>query len=574
MPTVQRVQRQARREALPGVRLTAAETATSQGAGLAEAQAQSSQAMAGFGATVANAGIGIVGAEIQKARDRADQVAILSYQRKLGEWENKRVTEALQVQGKDAMGLPEDLAGEFAQITGELDKELTNDRQRQLAERLKTERGLGIDLTMRRHVSKEMDRYEAEELKGFLSNVVSNVGLHANDPKRVFQELGAGVAALRAHGKNTGMGEEAIKRQVLALQTEAHGTVIERLLTNDNDRAAKVYFEEAKAAGQISGEAVANIEKALEEGALRGESQRQSDKIIATGGTLSEQRAAARAIEDPKLRDQVMQRIEHEAQVKERETREFDDARFNTAYNTMEKSGGNIRAIPPAQWAAMSPGEKSSLRAEAERITRGVPVKTDLPTYYGLMERAGDDPANFVTENLLRYRHLLDDTEFKQLTNIQASIKAGNREAASKQGLGDFLTNKEIVDNTLLQYGITPSGKDQTKEELAATIQFQRTLQTLVADEAARTNKKPDDKWIQQAADRILSQQITTQTPTRFGFSAYRTTTKPVVSLTIADVPPATREQIIAALKAKNHAVSDATILDLFVLSQIPRPRK
>jgi hypothetical protein len=574
MPTVPRVQRQVRREALPGVRLTAAETATSQGAGLAEAQAQSSQAMAGFGATVANAGIGIVGAELQRERDRADQVSILAYQRKLGEWENKRVTEALQVQGKDAMTLPEDLAAEFAQITGELDKELTNDRQRAMAERLKTDRGLGIDLTMRRHVSKEMDRYEAEELKGFLSNSVNTAILNANDPKRVFAELGAAEAALRTHGKNTGMGPEAIERSVLALQTETHGGVIERLLANEQDKAAKVYFEEAKAAGQISGEAVANIEKALEEGALRGESQRQSDKIIASGGTLSEQRAAARAIEDPKLRDQVMQRIEHEATVKERETREMEDARFNSAYNTMEKAGGNIRAIPPAQWAAMSPGEKSAIRSEAERITRGVPVKTDLPTYYGLMERAGDDPANFVTENLLRYRHLLDDTEFKQLTNIQASIKAGNREAASKQGLGDFLTNKEIVDNTLLQYGITPSGKDQTKEEQAATIQFQRTLQTLVSEEAARTNKKPDDKWIQQAADRILSQTITTQTPTMFGFSAYKYKTKPIVSLTIADVPSDQRKQIEAALKAKNMAVSDATVLDLYVLSQIPRTRK
>jgi hypothetical protein len=574
MPTVPRVQRQVRREALPGVRLTAAETATSQGAGLAEAQAQSSQAMAGFGATVANAGIGIVGAELQRERDRADQVSILAYQRKLGEWENKRVTEALQVQGKDAMTLPEDLAAEFAQITGELDKELTNDRQRAMAERLKTDRGLGIDLTMRRHVSKEMDRYEAEELKGFLSNSVNTAILNANDPKRVFAELGAAEAALRTHGKNTGMGPEAIERSVLALQTETHGGVIERLLANEQDKAAKVYFEEARAAGQISGEAVANIEKALEEGALRGESQRQSDKIIASGGTLSEQRAAARAIEDPKLRDQVMQRIEHEATVKERETREMEDARFNSAYNTMEKAGGNIRAIPPAQWAAMSPGEKSAIRSESERITRGVPVKTDLPTYYGLMERAGDDPANFVTENLLRYRHLLDDTEFKQLTNIQASIKAGNREAASKQGLGDFLTNKEIVDNTLLQYGITPSGKDQTKEEQAATIQFQRTLQTLVSEEAARTNKKPDDKWIQQAADRILSQTITTQTPTMFGFSAYKYKTKPIVSLTIADVPSDQRKQIEAALKAKNMAVSDATVLDLYVLSQIPRTRK
>jgi hypothetical protein len=574
MPTVPRVQRQVRREALPGVRLTAAETATSQGAGLAEAQAQSSQAMAGFGATVANAGIGIVGAELQRERDRADQVSILAYQRKLGEWENKRVTEALQVQGKDAMTLPEDLAAEFAQITGELDKELTNDRQRAMAERLKTDRGLGIDLTMRRHVSKEMDRYEAEELKGFLSNSVNTAILNANDPKRVFAELGAAEAALRTHGKNTGMGPEAIERSVLALQTETHGGVIERLLANEQDKAAKVYFEEAKGAGQISGEAVANIEKALEEGALRGESQRQSDKIIASGGTLSEQRAAARAIEDPKLRDQVMQRIEHEATVKERETREMEDARFNSAYNTMEKAGGNIRAIPPAQRAAMSPGEKSAIRSESERITRGVPVKTDLPTYYGLMERAGDDPANFVTENLLRYRHLLDDTEFKQLTNIQASIKAGNREAASKQGLGDFLTNKEIVDNTLLQYGITPSGKDQTKEEQAATIQFQRTLQTLVSEEAARTNKKPDDKWIQQAADRILSQTITTQTPTMFGFSAYKYKTKPIVSLTIADVPSDQRKQIEAALKAKNMAVSDATILDLYVLSQIPRTRK
>jgi hypothetical protein len=574
MPTVQRVQRQAHRQGLPNARLRAAETAQSQGAGLEMARAEGSQAMAQFGAGVANMGIGIVSRELERARDLADQTAINSYRRRLGEWENKAVTEALQRQGKDAMGLPEELASEFVKVTGELDAELTNDRQRALAASLKTERGLGIDLTARRHVAKEMERYAAEELKGYLSSAVSTVGLHATDPAKVYKVLGEAEDAIRAHGKNTGMGPEAIEHQVLALQTEGHTTVIDRLLTNENDLAAKVYFEEAKKLGQINGEAVAKIEKALEEGALRGESQRQSDAIIAKGGTLAEQRAAARAIEDPKLRDQVMQRVEHEGQIREREQREFEDARFNNAYNTMEKAGGNIRAIPTATWAAMSPQEKSALRSEAERITRGVPVKTDLATYYGLMDKAAEDPAAFVETNLLRYRHLLDETEFKQLVNIHASIKSGNREAASKAGLGDFLTNKEIVDNTLQQYGITPGGKDQTKEELAATIQFQRTLQSLVSEEAARSGKKPTDQWIQQAADRILSTQITTQHPTRFGFSAYYTKQKPVVSMTIADVPAETRKQIEAALRAKQQPVSDATILDLYVLSQIPRTKK
>lgn len=579
MAPIVRVQRQVRRDALPGVRLTAAETAESTGAGVELARAHSGQAMAGFGATVANEAIGMYGAEMQKQRDRADSIAILSAERKMAEWENKRLydpeTGAFNRKGKDAMGLPEEIAGEFAQLTGELAKDLGNDRQREMFERAKVQRGMGLDLNLRRHVSNEITRYEAEELDASITNFMSSAVSNANDPKKVFEELGRATGALKTHGPNLGMGPEQIEKRVADIQSKTHEGVIGRLLNQDNDKAAKAYYEEVKKEGQLNGAAIANIEKALEEGTLRGESQRQTDAIVAKGGTLTEQRTAARAIEDPKLRDQVLQRIEHEAAIKDREDTETERATLVDAYNRVDKSGGDIRSIPTSVWAGLSGNARSALRSYGEHVAQGVPVKTNDALFYRLMTDAGDNPTAFVKENLLVHKAKLSESDFQQLAGLQLSLKNGIASAASsaaQKPLDDFRTRKELLDDSLTLYGIDPNAKADT-EDGKQIAQLRRLLDTTIANQiGGEKGKKISNADIQEHVDALMISRVSKKgswwniLP---GGEPFSDVTKRYIDFTIADVPAKDREDIKTALKKRQRTVTDQTIVDTFILGQM-----
>lgn len=578
MPQIPRLQRTVSREALPGVRLTAAETEASAGVGAELAGAEASRAAASFGSRVGATGLAMYGAEIQEERDRADSVAILNAERQLAEWENTRLydpeTGALNTRGKESFGLPEQVAGEYAQLTGHLEKQLGTDRQREMFQRVKVNRGMGLDLTLRRHVSGEMNRYEAEELKSMVSNSVSSAISNANDPERIGQELDRAIGAIKTHAPRLGLGPEQIERQVRAVTSDTHTGVIERLLSTEQDKAAQEYFDETK--GQISGEAIAKIERALEEGSLRGESQRQADVIVAAGGTLTEQREKVKKIEDPKVRDQVMQRVEHEAAVKEREENEAERAVLLDAYNRVDKAGGRISAIPSSVWSTLSGNARSALRSYGEHIARGVPVQTDPAVYYKLMRQAADDPAGFASpaNNLLLYKAKLDDGDFKQLATMQVSMQNGQR-GATEKALETFRTNSQLLDDTLALYKIDPNAKPNT-DEGRAIAQLRRLVDQSVEQQHALTGKKPTNQDVQEYIDRLLIPTVSKKgswwniLP---GGEPFYDQTKRFVDYTIADVPAKDREEIKKALERRQRTVTDQTILDVYITGQM-RMRK
>lgn len=558
-------------EALPGVRKTAAETSLSTGVGLDIAKGQADATKwEGIGALASGVGR-LATAEYtrmaQEERQRADEVALLEAENTLSRWEQRRLYDpangALAVQGKDAMPLPESVGAEFEKVAGDVGAGLKTDRQRLAFEKLKAHHGLNLDLTLRRHVYGEMQQYEAGELKAFVANGTQSAVANALEPRRVGEELNKVTAAITKSGPRLGLGSEEIKAAVGAAQSQVHVGVIDRLLSTDNEPAAQAYFDETK--GQISGDVLAKVERALEEGGLRKKSQTQADAIIKSGDSLSKQLEQVRAIEDPKLRDAVRERVEHEAAVTARVTREQEEATLRGVYDIVDKTH-DVTKIPAVVWANMSGGERAAARSYADHLARGVPVDTDLPTYYALMRKAADDPATFSTDNLLSYRGKLGETEFKQLASLQLAIRNGDRTKADKD-LGGFRTHTQIVDDSLTQYGIDPNAKPNTPEG-AAIAQLRRMLDLRMQDLSEATNKKPTNDDIQRTLDALLSQSV--KVPGSWwnifpGGQPFFDSTKRVIDLTMKDVPATDRQQIEAALRKVGRPVSDATILDLYL---------
>lgn len=562
MPTVRRLDRQASITALPGARRTAAETSTSQGAGVEEARAQKFGALANLGATGARIGASLYERIKAEEQQNADNTALLKASNKLAEWKAKRLYDpkdgAFAQKGEAAQPLPEQLRGEFDTLTGDISKELTP-TQRAAFDKMRAQEWQQTDLQVRRHVYEQMQAFKAGELESNIANHVNAAQQAYLDPKMVGIELQKAVDAIDANGPALGMGAEQLEAKKRAIRSETHVGVIGNLLGQEKTEAAKVYFEGVKS--QIDGKVLDDVTKALDVGTDKKEAQKQFDAIRAQGGTWAEMRAAARKLEDPDQRDMVENYIDHEQSIAERDERETHKTMLRGAFDLID-AGKGTKGIPPQVWAQMDPDERRSAQIYAQAKAEGIPIKTDQTVFYKWMQMATNDPAAFIKGNILADRSHLSDSDLQQLAGLQVSLSNGDRVAAGKL-LNDYRTPSQIVTQALTSARIDPS-PDPTKEpEKAAAV---ANLNRMVAERylalKESTGKEPSTADIQAITDDILQQQI--EVPGSI-FNWWKPTPKRLLETTIDDIPENEVERVRAFLKSKGLATTDDNVLGYWI---------
>lgn len=285
--------------------------------------------------------------------------------------------------------------------------------------------------------------------------------------------------------------------------------------------------------------------------------------------SLSQALEQARAITDPKLRDQVETRIEHRfAQDKQAQLAKTEAA-MTDASNRLDSSKGDLTTIPSTAWVSFSPAEKSALTSYAEKLRKGEEINTDWPTYYGAMQRASTDPTTFAQENLLTLRGKLGNSEFKQLAEIQASIR---EKKPPHPDVLEFRTKDQILDDTLARYGIETRPSQQSKGEIQAVAQIRRMLDQNLLTLSGLKGAKPDNTDIQKTLDGIMGLSKDTQGSWRalipgsgVPLSDFRGSSKRAVDLTYNDIPAAEIPELKKSLVKKQRPVNEQTILDLYV---------
>jgi hypothetical protein len=572
MPTVARYgERKVDTDPLGDVRKRAAETDLSAGAGLAAAQGQSAEALGNVGGLAMHIGVQQVTAIVAEERKKADEVARLAWQNALGQAHNKLMYDpdagALTVKGKAAMELPERVMTEFNKTAGALEAGLATEEQRQQFAHDRSQFSLQLDGELRRHVFGEMQTYRGEELQGVLSSSYETAVANALDPRRVGDSLQRGVEAITTNAPRLGLGPEAVKMQVAAFESKTHVGVINRLLANDKTAAAKIYYEEAKP--QIHGDAMAAIEKAIEAGGQKAAAQSETERILALGLSPKAQILEAKKITDPDVQDQVRGRLEHEQAVADKAKRDDEEVLVDRAYNTIYKTH-DVNSLDPATRAALGkhlPG----LQAFANNLARGVPVVTDLGTYYSLMDAASKDPAEFATRNLRPLMATLDEGDFKHVVAVQMAIRGSKKEI--DQTLAGIRTHAQIVTDTLTQYHIPTAEKDQSARQRDGIAQLRRMLDLRV--EAAQAGgKKVSNEEVQQTLDTILS------TSEHVPGSLWNLLVpgehvagydRRVIDLQYKDVPAIERTKIEGALRRDGKPVSPQTVLDQYIEQQFTK---
>jgi hypothetical protein len=343
-----------------------------------------------------------------------------------------------------------------------------------------------------------------------------------------------------------------------------HVGVIDRLLANDQDLAAKQYYDAHKA--DVTGAASIAVERALEEGSTRGESQRQADTITGKAATLGDALTQVRAIADPKVRDATEERVRKYFSEKAENLRQQRDAGMQRATNLVEQSH-DINSVPPLLLSTFTVGERESLREYAVKLQKGIPIATDWPTYYQLKSLASAEATQpaFLQTNLLTYRSKLSDEQFKELTDYQASLRSADGRAQDR--LGGFRTVQQVVNDALGAAGIDPTPKQGSSDADKVAL-FRRSVDEAIAQQEAVSGKKTTAVDAQHLVDDLMVKGAVAGSGI-FGF--FKTTrhafeAKPGedLLLEVKDVPPLDRAQITARLQQLGQPVTDSNILTLY----------
>jgi len=496
VPTLPQVEERA----LPGVKVAGDAPLAAFGGG---------DALAGFSNAVQKTGgtlIKLVEEEKRNANDVAATGAWSDLSKKKNDLVYNPETGAMTRKGKNAFGVVEEFGTKFDQLADEIEEGLANEDQKALFRRIRAKERQELDTHLQRHVYAESKAFDEETTKSGLAAARENALLNFTDPKKIQESIAMQRVLLTSYAGRQGLSTDGEKLLMQEAESETHTGVIQRMLTQGQDLAAKRYFE-ANREG-LTGKHAQAVEKALEEGSIRGESQRQADALWQkAGGNLTAAMKLARGIEDPKVRDETERRLEHRAGAEERAQRLGQDKLYERWALVLEQSKGDLDKVPPGVMASLSAGHRKALRDYADNLRRGIEPERNSPDYYNLKQMAATPElqAKFLETNLMIYKPTVAGSDLHELIQLQTSLR--NKDSKADEVLNGFRSTKQVVDEAFEAAGFSANPK--TDKEAEKLNKFHKAVDDEIRLHQAQTGKKVSTEEAQKIADRLLIKQVT-----------------------------------------------------------------
>lgn len=456
--------------AAPAVRFTPDENVEAFGGGGKDVQAGQK--------AVADATVTFVNQE----HDKADQVAVLDAVGKLSKQETDLQygpDGALTKKGKDAFGVYESTMEKWKKGTADIRGSLANDKQRLAFDKTEMSQRNSLGANLQRYTVEQGQQYDAETTNAYLTNERDAATTDYLNHNRIADSVSRQEAALMDFGRRNGKSQAWVDEKVADSVSKTHASVITRMLANDQDLTASAYFKNFK--DKIVGSDIASVEKSLEEGTLRGDSQRKADAIMQTATTRKDGLDAARGITDPKVRDAVETRINQRfSEIEQAKTEQRNDL-YLKATNILDNSPRNTdprKVIAPDMWTQLSMEQRNALQARAED-----PVNDDH-----LWLQFLDIPAQKLADMSRA------DFESKYWANFDKSHRSraeaqwnAAQEASIKSALdpklSSTLTFNERVNDTVKNAGLIPADKEKakySKDQATLYAQFEQAAASQV----------------------------------------------------------------------------------------------
>lgn len=542
MPTVP-ISRQntVRDEALPGVRVNTSQPLSAFGGGeLVDAP----------GNVVRGMGKEVVDFAIQQQL-KADELRVQDADLEASQAQSDIQVKVKEMVGKDAFAAPDYLDAEWKKRTEKISESLANDRQRRQFDRIKKVRYADMYRSTNEHVSVESKRYDAASTDAYIKNSQAVAAVNYTDTAsggQIEQSIFLQEQAIRKFGDRNGVPEDIIKQKINEAKSETHMAVLNQMISNDEDLLANEYFKNNKE--NISSEERKKIKEVVEKASLQGEGQRTADDVFLKYKDNRNQAYdyVKEKIKDPELRKQTENELEKLFTRQSISKREKNYKNYQLASQMVEQ---NQR--PPANIThELTAEQQSALNRRLKQVNAGVEPNTDWNTYYNLKTMAAENKNEFIHENLLEYRHMMADAEFKELSDTQAQLMKNDINA--QKNLNGFRSATQIINDTLTTAGINTRSKNSKDQKMIA--QFKRMVDENLQIIQDQTGKKPKSEDVQRVVDNLLIMDISTKG--MFGKG------KRVFELQYKDIPEQDRVSIHREMKRRGINATEQNVLDIY----------
>lgn len=470
-----------------------------QSVGIPSVRARGNVTAQDFGGGLANELGSALTQSVVKARKEADDIATMEADRKLAEAETKILYDpnngAMNKRGKEAFETPGVVEEEYTKAVSDIENTLTTPAQKMAFKQKYGMRQIEINRQISKHVANEIQVYDGEQTAAFMVTERNAAIANPYDLDRIQSSIARQQEEIIKHGERSGKSKEWIDQKSIDAASSTHSGVIEKMLASGKDLDAKNYWEANK--DNIVGDQSLNIQKQIETGSLRGESQRAADSIFDNNkNSMTKAFEEVKKIQDPQLRDATMDRVRNNFELKKSVDRERTEKLHINATNIID-STGDINKIPPAEWNQFTLSERSALKQYAAAKASNKDIVTDLRTYQDLKAIMTANPNQFMQTDLVgEYINKLGSADMKEMIDIQSKMRSGS--GGADEILAGFRTSEQTVNDLLLEAGI--------KKDSERAVQFRHRLDQEVKKEAQDSGKKVPTNRVKELAFGLMAE--------------------------------------------------------------------
>lgn len=504
MPRVPTIERSVQRS---GINLPRAPRDLPKGFIGAFSQGESIEAASRLTQTVAN----IFKAEKKKS----DNLAITEKQNRVDARVNDLLTDPeqglLTRQGKNAFSINDEFERDYREFSQEILKESSNDIQRNALADYLSRKKVNAQSRINAHMNKQITMYDNQQTETALINAANDAATNYRDVENISQNVARGFGVIEAQAARQGLDGEYVKAKKAEFSSNLHTEVINRMLVNQDDQSAKSYYDKFK--DQILGTKRDDLEKAIEESSLRGDSQRKTDEIFQKKLSLEEALKEARKIRDPKRRDETVRRLKVRYQELSAQQKKAHEQLFLESLNAVDQNPGNdVRDLIPSQaWDQFSVTEKKALlnyhskRPTDEKVWFEFYTQTLDPNRLGQMS-AGDFYSKYYSKMSHPDRKRAESLYRDAVKSVNEGVSGSS--LTSVVSFNDMVMSSmqraDIINESDLQKGPKKLSNEEFRTFRRITQEAQKRLEDF---ETSKGNKAtPSEK--QQIIDGILTERV------------------------------------------------------------------
>lgn len=304
----------------------------------------------------------------------ANDMRLQQERRALWEWHKTNVLDpekgAISKVGVNALGVADELQTNYDKFVNEREQGLSNDTQRAAFRQMAQERREHVMDWALKHVNAQSLAVQEDEYQKGLESSAERASL---DPTSLPTELRYTRDTVKKRAMVAGWGPEETKQETQKRVSDIHSRFIQAMIAGGKDLAAETYFGHVKS--EMDPDTVTKLLPIMEEGSIRGRSQRAVDEIMSKNPTLSDalEKAPGYAGGNSKLRDEIERRVEQRFEIRKKAEQMDSETLYNQSAALVKNNpavlNGTLHArdvVPPDEWGRMLPAQQKALESIAE----------------------------------------------------------------------------------------------------------------------------------------------------------------------------------------------------------------